>query len=89
MAVPFGGHPTFGHYIEWARSEGCQIDQGYLIDNVGQSHSVTKIVAPSGKWVIDVGTQHSEHLVSTTIARLDRRLGLRSPYFSIDDSGSH
>jgi len=84
-AFPMGGHPTFGAYIEWARQQGCEIRNGVVLDEQQRPHSITQIIAPGKKsWVTEVGTQHKDHLVPTTIARFDRRLGLKSPYFSID-----
>jgi hypothetical protein len=85
-AAPFGGHPTLAEYAEWARQQGCIIEQGLNIKG-GRAISVTKIVAPSGKWVIEVGTQHDDYLVPTTVNRLDRRLGLRSPFPSMPHPG--
>jgi len=87
MSAPFGGHPTFAQYLVWAKSQGCTIEQGVVHTRQGEAYSTTKIISPSGQWVIDVGTQHGEYLVPTTIARFDRRLGLTSPFFAIDDSG--
>ena len=84
-AYPFGGHPLFAEYLRWAREEhNCTSQSGYITDEDGRAHTLTKIEAPSGRWVIEVGTRQDEHLVPTTIARLDRRLGLVSPWFSID-----
>ena len=28
MAFPFGGHPTFGEYLAWARERGCVVHSG-------------------------------------------------------------
>ncbi len=63
MAFPFGGHPTFSDYLQWAISQGCTVKSGI---NISQSISLTKIIP-------------------TTIARLDRRLGLASPWFSVPE----
>lgn len=82
MALPFGNHPTFGQYLLWARDQGCTVRWGV---NQGTGQSVTRIVPPDGKrWVIESGMPQSEYLTPTTIARFDRRLGLKSPWFSID-----
>jgi hypothetical protein len=80
MASPFGGHPTFAQYIEWAVKQGCSVESG--VDTL-QLVSITKITAPSGKWVIEAGTLPNDLLMPTTIGRLDRRLGLSSPWFGI------
>jgi len=82
MAAPFGGHPTFARYLEWAREQGCTYHSGV---DTKRSISLTRIVAPSGKWVIEAGTQVGDYLTPTTVGRLDRRLGLTSPWFSLPD----
>lgn len=78
MAFPFGGHPTFGTYLQWAVEQGCKVQTG-----VDTQHSVrvTKIIAPSGKWVVEAGTLPNDYLTPTVVGRLDRRLGLISPWF--------
>ena len=82
-AYPFGGHPTLGQYLDWAIKEGCTVDYGYAADDEGRPHRVIKITAPSKRWVFEVGTLDSEFLVPTTIWRLDRRLGLKSPWVAL------
>lgn len=83
MPHPFGGHPRFGEYLRWARKQGCKVESGVDYET---ATGITRIVTADGKrWAIEVGTQHSEHLLPTTIARLDRLLGLESPWFSADD----
>lgn len=84
MAHPFGGHPTFAQYLGWAKKQGCEIKQGIIHGDDGP-YNLTLIAAPSGRHYIDVGTQHSDRLLPTTIARLDRRLDMESPWFSVDD----
>jgi hypothetical protein len=79
VAFPFGGHPTFSQYLQWAVSEGCKVEHGI---DTEQSIGVTKIISPDrSKWVIQAGTLHNEHLTPTDVGRLDRRLGLISPWF--------
>ena len=80
-AQPFGGHPTLAQYCIWAQEQGCRVEQGIAIGDDGKPYNVTKIIHPaSGRWVIEAGTQHREHLAPTTVDRLDRRLGLNSPF---------
>lgn len=83
MSFPFGGHPTFARYLAWATEQGCTVQTGYTVDGHGRTHTLTRIVSPNGKWVVEAGTQQSDYLVPTTIARLDRRLGLTSPFLSL------
>ena len=83
MSAQFGGHPTFAQYCAWAQSQGCTIKQGVGAGEDGRPYSITQIMAPDGKhWVTEVGTQHTDYLVPTTINRLDERLGMRSPFTS-------
>ena len=87
MAAPFGGHPSFQEYLIWAREEDCTVQAGVLYTSDGRARSVTRIIAPSGRTVIEVGTQHGDILVPTTVNRLDRRLGIKSPFFSLPEMG--
>lgn len=82
-AAPFGGHPTFGQYLAWAQSEGCEIKSGIAYNRKKRAHSVTIIVAPSGRRVVEIGVQVGDFLTPTGLSRLDRRLGIKSPYFSL------
>ena len=81
---PFGGHPTFARYLEWAREQGCTVEIGVDTED---SIPLVKIIAPSGSWVVEAGTSLDDRLVPTTIGRLDRRLGLTSPWFGAPPSG--
>ena len=82
-AVPFGGHISFAEYLEWARRQGCVVESGVIFTDDGRSVALTRIFAPSGRWVIEVGTAQDEYLLPTTIDRLDRRLGIKSPFLSL------
>jgi hypothetical protein len=89
MAFPFGGHPSLARYLAWAREKGgCTVDFGVMTDDAGRPFSIIKITAPSGKFVVLVNMDQKEHLVPTSIARLDRRLELQSPFFSLSDDHS-
>lgn len=81
MSFPFGGHPTFAHYLHLAAEQGCQVDCGVRETPDGAPHSVTRILSADGKrWVIETMDQR-ELLTTTTIGRLNRRLGLSFPLF--------
>jgi hypothetical protein len=83
-AFPFGGHPTFGQYITWAVHQGCTVKNGVILVE-GQPYSVTRIFDRAGKkWVTEIGTEQEDPFMPTTIGRFNRRLGLESPFFSID-----
>jgi hypothetical protein len=84
-AAPFGGHPTFGKYLAWASEQGCKAQSGFRVDSRGRTHSLTKIVAKSGKSVVVPGVSQTERLEPTMISYLDRRLGLASPWFSLPE----
>jgi hypothetical protein len=79
VAFPFGGHPTFGRYIDWVVSQGCTVQVGV---DTQRSIRVTRIVSPDNtKWVIQAGTLPTDYLTPTDVGRLDRRLGIISPFF--------
>lgn len=85
MSAPFGGHPKFVDYLVWARdTHECRAESGYASDGNGKTHTVTKISHPDGKSVVMVGLSQTEHLVPSTVGYLDRRLGISSPWFSVD-----
>ena len=80
MSGPFVQFPTFAEYIAWARDErGCKINSGYMAAPNGRMHTTVRILTPDGKWTVEVLGQ-DERLTPTTIARLDRRLGLQSAF---------
>ncbi|SHM40776.1 hypothetical protein [Bradyrhizobium lablabi] len=84
MAAPFGGHPNLATYIVWLKSEHQGLVQsGYSTDGKGKSHALTKLSVPSGASVVVVGMSQAEFLVPTMVSYLDRRLGVKSPWFSI------
>lgn len=86
MAFPFGGHPTFGQYLIWARdSHGFTARTGIGADDLGRSHSVTRIFREGGPSVIIPGIKQNDRLTPSFVGYLDRRLGINSPWFSVDD----
>lgn len=85
MAYPFGGHPTLADYIGHARKNyGATAQSGSAAHSDGQSYPVTKISVPGGKTVVVVGVTQTEFLTPSMIGYLDRRLGIASPWFSVD-----
>ena len=84
MSQPFGNHPTLAQYLNWAREQGCTVQSGYQTDEHGQPIGIIRVVASGGRWLILPDLGKDEYLVPTTIARFDRRLGMRSPFFSVD-----
>jgi hypothetical protein len=84
MAAPFGGHPQLASYIDWLRQNHSGTAQsGYAPDPKGQSHSLLKLSVPGGKSVVLVGVSQHEHLAPSMVGYLDRRLGVKSPWFSV------
>lgn len=84
MAAPFGGHPQLCSYIDWLKTHHQGTAQsGYAAGSKGQSHSLLKLSVPSGKSVVVVGVGQHEYLVPSMVGYLDRRLGVKSPWFSV------
>lgn len=84
MSMPFGGHPTLAQYLQWAKSVGCTVKYGVGYADDGRPSRMVLVDAPNQRWLVIVEMDDAEYLVPTTIARFDRRLGLSSPFFSID-----
>lgn len=85
MAIPFGGHPTFGQYLVWVRdTHGFAAQTGIAADKAGRSHTVTKIFKDGGPSVVVPGIKQDEFLAPSQVGNLDRRLGVTSPWFSVD-----
>ena len=86
MSFPLGGHPRLADYIANVRKKcGATAKSGSAADESGKSHTVTRIEIPkTGKSVVVVGVQQTEYLTPSLIGYLDRRLGITSPWFSVD-----
>ncbi|MFD2056461.1 hypothetical protein ACFSQT_27150 [Mesorhizobium calcicola] len=85
MAYPFGGHPRLADYIGQARQDhGATCQSGTAADSSGKAHAVSKIKVPSGKSVVVVGMDQTDHLTPSMVGYLDRRLEITSPWFSVD-----
>jgi hypothetical protein len=84
MSAPFGGHPNLATYIVWLKdNHGGSAQSGYMTDEEGRSHALTKLSLPSGKSVVVVGVAQGEFLAPSQVGYLDRRLGVKSPWFSV------
>jgi hypothetical protein len=68
MAVPFGGHPTLG---------GARVF--ISVDRNGRSHEVLRI-AKDDCCVNIVDPDPAERLAPSTVAYLQRRLGIKTPF---------
>ncbi len=85
MAFPFGGHPTLADYIGQVRHDhGARAQSVVVTDDYGHVETAIRITLPSGLSTVVVGIQQTEHLTPTDIGQIDRRLGIKSPYFSVD-----
>lgn len=73
--------PTAASYIAWARAQGCVVGIE-PVTRRGQPLNAVSIWAPSGQGALEIVLELDDPLVSTTIARLDRRLGLKSDLFT-------
>lgn len=86
MSVPFGGHPRFGDYLRWAHEQGCKVEWGV---DPGTTLPIVKITRrDKARAVIEVAVAQDEFLLPTQIGYYDRALGLKSPWFVLDPTGS-
>jgi hypothetical protein len=80
-AVPFGGHPTLGQFLEWATQNGCTADykvRGHSVS--GQPYKVLEIIGPKGGRVVMAAPDLRERLAPSQVAYMHRRLGLKSSF---------
>ena len=73
---PFQPHPTFAEYLHWAEQQGCSVNTGHVstVPFIRITHPAT------GRIVVQGGVEQTEYLTPSIVARLDRRLGLVSPW---------
>lgn len=76
-----GGWPDAHGYIAWARAQGCTAEVRAVPHQGQPLHAVT-ITAPSGRSALEIVLELEDPLMTTTVARLDRRLGLKSTLFT-------
>lgn len=84
MAFPFGGHPTLAAYMHWAREQGFRAQSIAASDERGKTHTAIKLSKEGGRSVVVVGVKQHEHLAPSMVGYLDRRLGVKSPWISVD-----
>lgn len=85
MAFPFSKAPTLAEYIHWAReTHGFRAQSIVAPDETGKSQLAIKIFTEGGPSVVFVGGQQ-ECLSPSMIGYLDRRLGITSKWYSMDD----
>lgn len=81
MAFPFGGHPTLGRFLEWARDNGCNAEIKLRTHSTnGRPYTVLEIVHSGGGRASVVNPDLQEHLVPSMVSYLQRRLGVKSPF---------
>jgi hypothetical protein len=73
--------PTLTGYLAWAKGEGCAVSISGAPDAETGGYSTACITAPSGNVAIEVFRGADDPLMSATVARLDRRLGIKSYMF--------
>jgi hypothetical protein len=81
---PFAGgladFPTFAGYCAYVTGTGFGVQKRLFVASDGASEIVTTFTASVVSWALEVGTLADDRLAVATLARLDRRLGLRSPF---------
>jgi hypothetical protein len=83
VAFPFGGHPQFQEYLEWARREhGCAYQCGFTTID-GKVETFVSIDNPAKGTHVIYFAPMTESLTGNAVGHLDRRLGLDSPFAKI------
>jgi hypothetical protein len=87
MSYPFGGHPTFAEYLNEVHNvHEFNAQSGFATTANGRTVSRTRVYKDGGPSVIIVGKKPNDRLEPTYIAQLDRRLGIKCRWNSIDSA---
>lgn len=82
---PLAGHPakksTLAEYCTRAISAGCSVTNNIFVGRTGYAERLIKMRASALKHALEVGVLDRDVLMPTTLARLNRRLGIQ-PWFN-------
>jgi len=79
---------TLAEYCVWATSTGCGVKSNIFVGRTGYTERVVKITASAGSRALEVGILDRDILAPTTLARLNRRLGLQRLFRPSAQSGA-
>lgn len=68
---------TLAEYCAWANSAGCSVKSNIFVGQTGYAERVVKMSASTLSRALEVGILDRDVLAPTTLARLNRRLGLQ------------
>lgn len=71
---------TLGEYMHWLAANGGRCQSGLGPDDAIGMVPVTKLIAASGRSVVVSSGDQQEVLAPATIAYIDRRLNVLSPF---------
>jgi hypothetical protein len=77
--------PTLGDYLCWVHTQGCHTKSGVFQDKDGITSMIRIVNQTNDKQVTILSMSPEETLQWHQIANFDRRLGLKSDWFSSDD----
>lgn len=82
MSNPFGQAPTLNDYLAWANLQGCEVATGYRLTKAGPVSMVKVTPLKGGRPVHIVDLPGTTRLPPSIIGGYDRRLGVKSPWFT-------
>lgn len=74
------GWPSVADYAERAGGQGCAVSAVDVVRE-GQPLKVLHVVNPSGRNATEIFMDWTDLLATTTVARLDRQLGIKTFFF--------
>jgi hypothetical protein len=78
MTLPY---PTVADYLSFAERNGCSVTSQAISEPRAEAYAAAVIRHPNGRQVRSVFVDRTDVLMSSTIAHLDRRLGVKSYFF--------
>lgn len=79
---------TLAQYCTWATSAGCSVTNNIFVGRTGYAERLIKMRASALKHVLEVGILDRDVLMPTTLARLNRRLGIQHWFNDFAQSGA-
>ena len=74
MSHPFGGHPTLGRFVEFAKTQGCNSVVEIRQTIAGRTYEALVLTNADGINLTIADPDPAEHLAPTMVSQYQRRL---------------
>lgn len=88
MSFPFGGHPTFQKFLEFAEANGCVLKIVIRETKSGRAYEAYELRNPRGGRLVVPNPDLQERLVPSIVSQYQRRLGIKTPFATLPEPSS-